>query len=306
MSICLNDGMAMPEARDSPKKSVRETAWDDDSRLYDDDDQQVMTGEAVGLDLRPTSYVLAAAGAAIDWVVYLVVAIAGILLMVFLLAAAGVTDSAVQAALTVATIAVSLVVIPVAVETLTRGKSLGRLAVGARIVRDDGGAIGFRHAFIRGLMWIVEVLPVGGIAALVGLFSGRSKRLGDYLAGTYSQYERVSNPPLLIFAVPTELESWARIADVARIPNRLSQRMSQFLRNAHQLTATTREQLARQLANEASAYVSPLPAVQPELFVAGVVALRRDREFAALLLEKERLSHLGAALTGSPYNLPER
>jgi uncharacterized RDD family membrane protein YckC len=298
--------MATPQARDSSTKSARDLAWDNDSRDFEDEDQQVMTGEAVGLDLRPTSYVLAAAGAAIDWITYVLVAFGGILLMAFLLTAADVTDSAVQAACTVATIAVSLVVIPVAVETLTRGKSLGRLAVGARIVRDDGGAISFRHAFIRGLMWIVEILPVGGIAALVGIFSGRSKRLGDYLAGTYSQYERVAAPPLLIFAVPAELEAWARIADVARIPNRLSQRMSQFLRNAHQLTASTREQLARQLANEVSVYVSPLPAVQPELFVAGVVALRRDREFAALLLEKERLSHLGAALTGSPYNLPDR
>ena len=33
--------------------------------------------------------------------------------------------------------------IPTAVETLSQGKSLGKLAVGARIVRDDGGSIGF-------------------------------------------------------------------------------------------------------------------------------------------------------------------
>jgi uncharacterized RDD family membrane protein YckC len=277
-----------------------------DFEAYDDADEQVMTGEAVGLDLRPTSYILAAAGAAIDWVVYLAVDVGGILLIVYLLGASGTTDTAVQAAAALATQVVALVVIPVAVETLTRGKSLGRLAVGARIVRDDGGAIGFRHAFIRGLVWILEILPFGGIAALVGVFSGKSKRLGDYLAGTYSQYERVAHPSALIFAVPYELQGWARTADVARIPNRLSQRMSQFLRNANQFTAMTRDQLARQLANEAAAYVSPIPPVNAEMFVAAVVALRRDREFAALNLEKERLSHLDAALTGRPYELPER
>jgi uncharacterized RDD family membrane protein YckC len=277
-----------------------------DSLAYDDEEDQVMTGEAVGLDLRPTSYVLAAAGAAIDWVVYVFGALGSLILVSIILVASGVTDSAIVATAQVATQVTALVVIPVAVETLSRGKSLGRLAVGARIVRDDGGAIGFRHAFIRGLVWIFEVLPLGGIAAIVGIFNGRSKRLGDFLAGTYSQYERVAKPSVLVFAVPLELQGWARTADVARIPNRLAQRMSQFLRGAHQLTPSTRDQLARQLANEVSAFVSPIPQVHPELFVAGVVALRRDREFMALTLENERLSHLEAALGGRPYDFPTR
>jgi uncharacterized RDD family membrane protein YckC len=271
-----------------------------------DDEQQVMTGEAVGLDLRPTSYVLAAAGAAIDWAVYVFGAIGSLILVSMILAASDVTDTAVSAATLVATQVTTLVVIPVAVETLSRGKSLGRLAIGARIVRDDGGAIGFRHAFIRGLVWILEVLPFGGIAAIVGIFNGRSKRLGDFLAGTYSQYERVANAPVLIFAVPLELQGWAQTADVARIPNRLAQRMSQYLRGAHRLTPSTRDQLAVQLANEVSAFVSPIPRVNPELFVAGVVALRRDREFMALALENERLSHLDAALAGRPHDFPTR
>ncbi|MDQ1529172.1 MAG: hypothetical protein QOH77_962, partial [Actinomycetota bacterium] len=93
-----------------------------------------MTGEAVGLDLRPTSYVLAAAGAGIDWVVYVFGALGSLILVSVILAASGVTDTAVVATAQVATQVTALVVIPVAVETLSRGKSLGRLAIGARIV----------------------------------------------------------------------------------------------------------------------------------------------------------------------------
>ena len=34
-----------------------------------------------------------------------------------------------------------MVVLPTTVETLTRGRSLGKLAMGIRIVRDDGGPV---------------------------------------------------------------------------------------------------------------------------------------------------------------------
>ncbi len=270
-----------------------------------------MTGEAVGLDLRPTPWVLAAAGAAIDFIVYVVVAFGVLeLLLVIMIAAdptGGATDGDAITAVLVATLVTMFIVVPLVVELLSKGKSLGRLAVGARIVRDDGGAIGFRHAFIRSLIGAFEIFVfLGGLAALVGLFGTRTKRLGDLLAGTYSQYERVSKAPELAFGVPTELIGWSQTADVARIPNRLAIRMSQFLRQSAQLSPIARETLSRQLANEASAFVSPIPQVHPELFLAAVIAMRRDREFTALRLENERLEHLEPALTGLPHGFPER
>jgi uncharacterized RDD family membrane protein YckC len=278
------------------------------SSYYDVDDT-VMTGEAVALELRPTGFALAALGALIDWAVYFV---GGLLVLTFavvgpLLASPLGQDSATVAAFVSVGIVLVLIVIPVAVELLSGGKSLGRLAVGARIVRDDGGAIGFRHAFIRQLVGLLDFyLTFGGCAAIFGLLNGKSKRLGDYLAGTYSQYERVASAADPVFGVPTALEGWALTADVARIPNRLSLRMSRFLRQAGQLTPIARDQLARQLGAEVSAWVSPVPAVDAELFLAAVVALRRDREFAALQLDQTRLSQLDAALTGLPHGFPER
>ena len=148
-----------------------------------------MTGEAVALDLRPASFVIRAAGAAIDFVVYF-----GAYLAILIPLTTGVfgTDQATTTALATAFMVIAFIVIPTAVELLTRGKSLGRLALGTRIVRDDGGAIGFRHAFIRSLVGLLEIfMTFGGMATLVALLSHRSKRLGDYIAGTYSQYERI-------------------------------------------------------------------------------------------------------------------
>ena len=263
-----------------------------------------MTGEAVGLDLRPTSFVLRGAGALVDVIVYLGVWIAGVLL-VNSPALAGTLDDAAIKAVTIASLVFCIVVLPTAVELITHGKSLGRLMVGARIVRDDGGAIGFRHAFIRALTGVLELfMSLGGIAALFGLLHARTKRMGDILAGTYSQYERVQRREPAVFGVPAALVGWSRSADVARMPDGLARRIAQFLRQADGLTPDTRMRVAAQLAREAALYVSPLPPADPELFLAAVAAVRRERELLALQLTKQRLAGVEPVLTGLPHRFP--
>ena len=270
-------------------------------------DDTIMTGEAVALDLRPASFVLRSAGALIDFVVYI-----GFyaLLMIFALPALANSlglDDAVVTALGVAGLVIAIVVAPITVELLSHGRSLGKLAIGARIVRDDGGAIGFRHAFIRALTGVVEIYSTfGGFAVVVSLLNARSKRLGDLLAGTYSQYERVSKTDKPVYGVPTALEQWALTADVARMPDRLARRISTFLAQAAQLTPATRARMGNELAAEVSPFVSPVPAIDAELFLAGVAAVRRDREYAALQLEARGLDRLKPVLGGLPNGFPER
>ncbi|HEV7741083.1 MAG TPA: RDD family protein [Pseudolysinimonas sp.] len=271
---------------------------------YDPD--ALMTGEAVALDLRPTGWALRAAGTAIDFVVYLGAYLV-IAIVLFNAAAASGSESAVFGILSVVALVGCLVVAPITVETASRGKSLGRLAVGARIVREDGGAIGFRHAAIRALVGVFEIfMTLGGIAAVAGLVTDRTRRIGDLLAGTYSQYERVSQVSAPVFGVPAPLADWALTADVARMPDGLSRRVAQFLAQAAQLTPDRRNYTAAQLAGEVAAYVSPLPPVPPELFLAGVAVVRREREFAALRLEQQRIARLEPALRGLPHGFPER
>src|SRR5690606_38884946 len=128
-------------------------------------------------------------------------------------------DEATQASIAVGALVFCIVVVPMTVELLTQGRSLGKLAVAARGVRDDGGAIGFRHAFIRALAGVIEIcMALRGIATLVGLLDTRARRLGALLAGTYSQHERVSKFTPPVFGVPFELVEWSKTADVARMP----------------------------------------------------------------------------------------
>jgi uncharacterized RDD family membrane protein YckC len=278
-----------------------------DSVDYDEVlERELITGEAVALDLRPAGFVLRAAGSAIDFVVYLGSYLLG--LIIFTSAAANAQlDNRLTAAVGVVALVLFIVVAPITVETLSHGKSLGKLAVGARIVRDDGGAIGLRHAFIRGLIGVLEIfMTIGGGALIVGLINPSAKRIGDLVAGTYSQHERV--PPIAtpIYGVPTPLIAWSKTADVARMPDPLSRRISQFLANARGLSPATRVRLAGQLATEAAVFVSPLPEVDAELFLAGVAAIRRDREYNALTLEARRLEALRPVLRGLPHRFPER
>ena len=277
-----------------------------EAELYDEPQNQLITGEAVALDLRPASFVLRAAGTIIDWVTYL-----GFFILIWVVVIPVFFTVDIESGLiqifAVSSLVVAIVVVPVTVETLSRGKSLGKLAVGVRIVRDDGGAIGFRHAFIRAMTGVLEIyLTFGGFAAIVGFLGTRSKRLGDLIAGTYSQYERVSRHDKPVFGVPYELQHWAITADVARMPDALARRIAQFLAQAQGLTPVTRDRLSRELATEASVYVSPVPSTNAELFLAAVSAIRREREAAALALEQRGIDALQPILTGMPHQFPNR
>lgn len=273
---------------------------------YEEEADELITGEAVALDLRPAGFILRAAGSAIDWLAYNLV-ILGVILVVASIPGIERTDGALLQALLVALLVLCWLVIPVTVELLSRGKSLGKLAVGVRIVRDDGGAIGLRHAAIRGMLGVLEIfMTLGGGALVIGLLNSRAKRLGDLLAGTYAQHERIPHYHTPVYGVPLPLVEWSRTADVARMPDALSRRIAHYLAQANGLSPETRLRLGRQLATEASIYVSPLPVADAELFLAAVASLRRDREFTALQLEKRRLEKLRPVLSGLPHKFPER
>ncbi|GGK95546.1 membrane protein [Salinibacterium xinjiangense] len=277
-----------------------------DSVEHDENLHELVTGEAVALDLRSSSFVLRAAGTIIDYLLYFGSYI-GIIVVMFSLADQFGLDQALMTAISVVGLVLCLVVIPTAVETATHGKSLGKLAIGSRIVRDDGGSIGFRHAFIRALTGVFEIfMTFGGMAAIIALLNGRAKRLGDLVAGTYSQNERVSAAVTPVYGVPTVLAEWARTADVATLPDALARRVAAFLAQAASLTPVTRERFSRELADEVSVFVSPVPAANAELFLAAVVSVRRDRESTALGLERSGLERLAPVLGGLPRGFPDR
>lgn len=145
----------------------------------------IVIGEGVELDARPASAISRMLGALID----LAVLVAVLLLVAILLtnvARIGVPEAVADVGGTVA-IAFVLIVLPTTVDTLTRGRTLGKLAVGIRVVRDDGGPIVFRQAFVRALVGVVELwLTFGSVALICSLVHPQGKRVGDILAGTYA------------------------------------------------------------------------------------------------------------------------
>lgn len=274
--------------------------------LVDVHQDEVLTGEAVALDVQPLGYFLRALGVLIDMLVGVIL----LLLMVWglgRLIEVGIVDGTIMPILTIVILVLVTVVVPTVVETTTRGRSLGKLVVGGRIVRADGGAAGFRHAFIRALVGVFELwFTVGAVAALVGAFTPRSQRLGDLLAGTYSERTRTPKLPDPVLGIPPHLAAWAAVADVARLPERLSRRLAQFSRSAPNMEPGARARVAASLAGEASEFVSPVPPVDPETFLIGVTALRRERELRALRLETERAAALAAPVAAPPRGFPER
>lgn len=267
---------------------------------------ELVTGEAVALDLRPTSIVLRGAGVVIDYLVY-AAGVVALIILVGLLNDAGALDDALAQALVIGSVAFGLIVVPAIVETATHGRSLGRLAVGARIVRIDGGAIGFRHALTRSLVGLLEiVLTTGGLAVVVGLLNGSSRRLGDLMAGTYSRNERLARDTRVVAVLPPGLEGWAGVADVARLPDGTARRVAAFVQQEARLTPASRRRVAEQLADEVRPFVSPLPDVDAPLLLTAVAVLRRDRESTALAREAATLARLQPALTGTVPGFPRR
>lgn len=264
-----------------------------------DTSDEVLSGEAVALDVQPIGFMLRAAGALIDMLIVFATLIAWIFLRLWLLDIGILTESTDRIA-NVLAVVFCFLVLPVTVEVITRGRSVGKLAVGGRIVRIDGGAISFRHAFIRGLLGVLEIyMTFGGLAVLVGAFSARSQRLGDLVAGTYSQ--RVRTPRLVPVEpiLPPALAGWAQIADVARMPDRLARRISQFLQTAPNMVPAARARVAQNLLADAAPFVSPMPAAPAEMVLVGVTVLRRERERRAI----ENANRRTEKLTGRRVSL---
>ena len=70
-------------------------------------------------------------------------------------------------------------------ETLWHGQTPGKRLTGLRVVRENGGLIGFWEALIRNLLRFVDFLPGAYGFGVVTMFANsRARRLGDYAAGT--------------------------------------------------------------------------------------------------------------------------
>src|ERR1044072_7205480 len=138
----------------------------------------LVTGEAVALDLPPASLGARIVSGLIDVVVTMTLFVAAIFVFVV---AARQADGALIWAAFIATMITVFLLYPSTVETLSSGKSLGKLVCGLRVVRDDAGPITFQHSFVRALIGFVEIYVFMGVPAFFSaLMSSRGTRVGGW------------------------------------------------------------------------------------------------------------------------------
>jgi uncharacterized RDD family membrane protein YckC len=240
---------------------------------------ELVTGEAVALELRPARLPSRALAVLLDLIVAFAVYVT---LSIALIAATSSLDDAAQIAVSIALFVLLLVGAPIAVETLSRGRSLGKLACGLRVVRDDGGPIRFRHALVRGGIGVVEILMTFGVVACIAsLVSARGRRLGDVFAGTLVVRERVpvSRTGFLPPPPPWLAGRFSEL-DLSAVPDGLWLAVRQYLARMPQLDPRVGWAMAERLASDLSARTgTPIPdGVPPAAYLAAVTQERQARE----------------------------
>ncbi|MEU5214286.1 RDD family protein [Streptomyces sp. NPDC020742] len=241
---------------------------------------ELVTGEAVVLGLRPARLpsrgLAVAVDVAVGWSVYLAVSMV-------LVSTTSSMDSAAVAAVSVAAFLLVQVGIPIVVETLSQGRSLGKAICGLRVVREDGGPIRFRHALVRGAMGAIEiVLTMGVVAAIASLVSARGRRVGDVFAGTLVIRERMpaAEAGRALPPAPPWLVAELGKLDLSRVPDGWWLAVRQYLVRTEQLDPQVGAAMAGRLAEDLRGFTGvPGPAeVHPAAYLAAVVGERQARE----------------------------
>lgn len=223
-------------------------------------------------------------------------------------------DEAFQRAMGVLGLVVVLVLYPTLLETLNGGRTIGKIAVGLRVVREDGGPVRFRHALTRCLVgvaveWPGLVLPlVTWLAGLGAMLSDpRSRRLGDLAAGTLVIHDRTPRSWGWVPGMPPPLAGWARMLDLTALPDDLALAVRHFLARGHELVEPERSRLGQVLAAEVATTISgpvPPPGVPGWAYLAAVLAERRRRAAQRLSRSRAVSAGLWPELTTSPRPAP--
>lgn len=268
--------------------------------------EPLVSGEGVRLALAPAGVGTRVIAAVLDAIAQFL----GLFVLFLIdIPLAGGTDVAAFDALVITETVLVLAGYPIVMEWLSRGRTLGKMALGLRVVRDDGGPIGFRHALVRGLAGLILekpglLFPLTTVAGVVVMSSStREKRLGDMLAGTVVLNER--SAPLQLAPVPQwvppHLQPWVLSLDLHRLDDRLALSTRQFVTRAHEMTFEAQNTLGEELRRRVLAVTAPPPPpnTPTSAVLMGVLAERRRRATPASAPARQT-PHAVAPPTGQP------
>lgn len=243
----------------------------------------IVTPEAVVLDLETAGIASRAFAGIIDLVIQLAILMFGAIMIAIVMGPAG--DESSQTTAMLVLFALVVMGYPVLFETLMRGRTIGKQAMGLRAVTVEGAPIRFRHAMLRMMGGLVDryLPPVGITGALFVLGTARHQRVGDLLAGTVVIRDplRTLLPAAIWFPIPPGLDEFAASIDPTRMTDEQYTVVRSFLLRVHTFEPQVRFGLAADLATRLGAVVRSdgIGRVHPESFLLCAMARYQRRNF---------------------------
>jgi uncharacterized RDD family membrane protein YckC len=166
----------------------------------------------------------------------------------------------------------------VAFETLWSGQTPGKRIMKLRVVREDGRPVRFFEVFVRNLLRLVvdfQPVPSYAVGVVSIIFSARSKRVGDFVAGTVVVKERSTEAPSLDEIVKVSEFEQSRleratpapfVADTRQLGEQEMRAVQTFLKRRFELKEPNRTALALRIAQAVSAKLNiPIGDLSPEV-----------------------------------------
>lgn len=198
-----------------------------------------------------------------------------------------------------------LLVWPIGIEILWRGRSPGKYAFGLRVVGADGAPETPRQAVVRGLVALVDLYAsLGFLAAVAAMGSASSQRPGDLAAGTVVIRQRptsVGSGPIA-FHPPPGYEGYVATLDVSALDDEDFTLVREFLLRAGELEPGARHALALELAGAVLARTGHvLPGViDPQTWLVCVASAYQLRQGGLLADARAGLAPLAPFLAPPP------
>ena len=246
----------------------------------------IITPEAVVLELETAGVASRVFSGLVDAAIQVVLYFVLVLVVLLAFAASdGGADSDVSAAVAGLMLFIVVFLYPLVSEMVGRGRTIGKMAMGLRVVTIEGAPIRFRHAALRAMGGLVDKwVPPGG---LVGTFfvlgTPHRQRIGDLLAGTLviRDPNRTALPVGIWFPVPVGYEAYAATIDPTAFTVDQYTVVRSFLMRSRELTPSARYAVALDLAQRTERVLQHQrpQRVHPETFLLCVIARYQRRSY---------------------------
>lgn len=185
-----------------------------------------------------------------------------------------------------------LVIFPIGIELLWRGKSVGKHLFGLVVVGIDGAPVTPRQVMTRGTLALLDTYAsLGFLALATGMSTDPCQRPGDLVAGTVVIFKRApkSHQQPIAFIPPYGYEHYVAQLDVRSVTNDQFALIREFLLRVESLDPHVRQHLARTIAEKIRTQMNhQLPmAIEPERWLVCVASAIQMKE-GGLLADAQR------------------